>query len=66
MRIDHGSWRVVEFINKDDTSLTHNYVVDTNSSGLYEIKVQSNKPETKIDELKKDLLAQFNALAIYY
>ena len=49
--IDHGSWWVVECINKEGK--THNYVVDTNNSGIYEIKVISDKPTGKIDEVKK-------------
>jgi hypothetical protein len=66
IRIDIGSRRVIECISNYIPSITHNYLIDTKQSGLYEIKVYSTRPTSGIDELKDDLVAQYNTLAIYY
>ena len=53
IRLDHGTRRIVEKISSKD-DLYHHYAIDTNNSGLYEIKILSNPPDDKSIELFKN------------
>jgi len=61
-----GTKKLVEWIITDDRDWNVNYVVDSSSSGVYEMRVLMERPKKNIEIFKNWLLAQFDALSIYY
>jgi len=56
----------VERIHTDERDKSVHYLIDSNSSGLYEIKVLLDLPKKDLETFKNSLLAQFDAQSIYY
>lgn len=65
IRIEN-SWKLVERIHTDERDKYAHFMIDSNSSGVYEIKVILDFPKRHVDEFKDWLLAQYDALSIYY